>query len=72
MRTLEANLAKEPALASYGLTTTLPVGDGQWGGNFVVQLDSGEFTPEPVLFHYRRSPPATSPRWVFHWWKDGC
>jgi putative ABC transport system permease protein len=58
VRALESNLAKEPALAGYGLTTTLPVGDGQWGGNFVVQLDSGEFTQEPAIFHYRRVSPG--------------
>ncbi len=58
VRALEANLAKEPALVSYGLTTTLPVGDGQWGGTFVVQLATGEFAGDPVIFHYRRVSPG--------------
>jgi putative ABC transport system permease protein len=61
VRTLEQNLAKEPALTGYGLTTTLPVGDIQWGGSFVVQLPTGEFTTEPVLFHFRRVSPGYLP-----------
>jgi predicted permease len=57
-RALEQNLAREPALDGYGFTTTLPVGDGQWGSSILVQLSSGEFTPDPALFHYRRVTPG--------------
>ncbi|MEP6936806.1 MAG: ADOP family duplicated permease [Chthoniobacterales bacterium] len=53
-RTLQENLSKEPAVAASGLTTTLPVGDGQWGGTFILQLPTGEFTADPALLHYRR------------------
>ena len=57
-RVLEQNLVREPLLAGYGLTTTLPVGDGQFGGSFVVQLPTGEFTVDPALFHFRRVSPS--------------
>jgi hypothetical protein len=57
-RVLDQNLAREPALAGYGLTTTLPVGDGQWGSAMFVQLPTGEFTADPVVFHYRRVSPG--------------
>src|SRR5438477_1383568 len=58
VRSLEANLATEPTLAAYGLTTTLPVGDPQWGGTFLVQLANGEFTADPLLFQFRRVSPG--------------
>ena len=57
-RALDQHLAGEPALQGHGLTTTLPVGDGQWGSSMVVRLPSGEFTPDPVVFHYRRISPG--------------
>ncbi len=58
VRTLEQNLAREPALVNFGFTTTPPVGDGQWGGAFSLQLSNGEFTRDPVIFHYRRVSPG--------------
>jgi putative ABC transport system permease protein len=36
----------------------LPVGDGQWGSAMFVQLPTGEFTADPVVFHYRRVSPG--------------
>jgi putative ABC transport system permease protein len=53
-RALEQNLAREPALNGYGITTTLPVGDGNWGGSYLPQLGSGEYAPEPSVFQLRR------------------
>ena len=58
VRALEQNLAREPALARWGLSTTIPVGDSQWGGAFLPQLPTGEFPTEPALFHYRRVSPG--------------
>ncbi|HVU23208.1 MAG TPA: ADOP family duplicated permease [Opitutus sp.] len=58
VRTLEANLAREPALAGYGVTTTIPVGDIQWGGAFFPQLSTGEFPKDPSVFHIRRVSPG--------------
>ncbi len=55
---LEANLAREPALTAFGVTSSLPVGDLQWGASFRPRLASGEYTPEPVVFHYRRVSPG--------------
>jgi hypothetical protein len=34
------------------------VGDGQWGAACYPQLSSGEFAPDPVVFHFRRSTPG--------------
>lgn len=58
VRALEQNLAREPALVRYGVTSTLPVGDVQWGGGFSPQLANGEFTQDPVVFHFRRASPG--------------
>jgi putative ABC transport system permease protein len=58
VRALEQNLAREPALTRWGLSTTIPVGDSQWGGAFKPQLPTGEFAAEPSLFHYRRVSPG--------------
>lgn len=58
VRALEQNLARETALANYAVSTTIPVGDGQWGGAFSPQLSSGEFTRDPIVFHFRRSTPT--------------
>ncbi|HVS51070.1 MAG TPA: ABC transporter permease [Opitutaceae bacterium] len=60
VRTLEQNLAQEPALLGFGLTTTLPVGDIAWGGGFCPELPNGEFAPDPIVFNYRR----VSPRYL--------
>ena len=57
-RTLELNLASEPALLSYGFISSLPVGDIQWGGGFHPQLASGEFMKDSVVFHLRRATPG--------------
>ncbi len=61
VRALEQNLAREPALVHFGFTTTPPVGDGQWGGAFSPQLANGEFTRDPVIFHFRRISPGYLP-----------
>jgi predicted permease len=57
-RALAENLAAEPDLAASGFTTTLPVGDGTWGGRFFVELPDGPTPKEPVLFHIRRVSPG--------------
>jgi putative ABC transport system permease protein len=54
----EQKLAQEPSILSFGLTTTLPVGDGASGSGFRPQLATGEFAPEPLQFHYRRVSPG--------------
>lgn len=58
VRTLEENLTREAALTHHGVVSSLPVGDIQWGGGFHPQLASGEFTHDPVVFHYRRTSPG--------------
>ena len=57
-RALEENLASEPDIASAGFSTTLPVGDGAWGGRFFVELPDGSVSSDPVLFHFRRVSPG--------------
>lgn len=58
VRTLEQNLAAEPAVAGYGFSSALPVGDIQWGGGFHPQLASGEYTEETLVLHFRRVSPT--------------
>lgn len=58
VRALEQNLAREPAIRSFGFSSTIPVGDIQWGGGFSPQLPTGEFTPDPQVFHFRRVTPG--------------
>ena len=53
-RALAENLASEPDISAAGFTTTLPVGDGAWGGRFFIELPDGSVSSEPVLFHFRR------------------
>jgi putative ABC transport system permease protein len=57
-RALAENLGSEPDLTSAGFTTTLPVGDGTWGGRFFVELPDGSTDKEPALFHIRRVSPG--------------
>jgi len=57
-RALAENLASEPDIASAGFTTTLPIGDGAWGGRFFIELPDGSVSSEPVLFHFRRVSPS--------------
>jgi predicted permease len=57
-RALAENLASEPDLAASGFTTTLPVGDGAWGGRFFIELPDGSLSDEPALFHFRRVSPG--------------
>ena len=40
-RALAENLAAEPDIAAGGFSTTLPVGDGVWGGRFFIELPDG-------------------------------
>ena len=58
---LEQNLAREPALAGWGVSTTIPVGDSQWGAAFYPQLPTGEFAADQSLVHYRRVSPGYLP-----------
>ena len=55
---IEQNLAREPVLAHWGLSTTIPVGDGQWGAALLPQLPTGEFATDQMLVHYRRVSPT--------------
>jgi putative ABC transport system permease protein len=57
-RMLTDNLAADPAIASAGFTTTLPVSDIMNGGRFFIELPDGSRSTEPVLFHFRRVSPA--------------
>ncbi len=57
---LEAALARETALESFGFSNTLPVGDPGWGGRFLVPAPDGSISGEPQLFHFRR----VSPRYL--------
>src|SRR4051812_9616287 len=54
VRSLYDNLNREPVLRSFGLTTTLPVGDANWGGTYLPQLSSGAYADDPALFQFRR------------------
>lgn len=58
VRELEQSLAAEPALLGAGFTTTLPVGDQQWGGAFLPQLATGEYVVDPEIAHFRRVSPG--------------
>ena len=58
VRELELNLAQEPTLTDFGFSSTIPVGDIQWGGGFKPQLSNGTFTEEPHAFHFRRASPS--------------
>ncbi len=58
VRTLEQNLAREPMLTHAAFTSTIPVGDGQWGGAFYPQLPGGEYPNDPIVFHFRRASPG--------------
>jgi hypothetical protein len=58
VRTLDQKLAQEPILASYGVTTTIPVDQIQRGGNFFPQLPAGDFPIDPFFFHVRRASPS--------------
>jgi hypothetical protein len=69
LRDLDRNLAREPALTGFGFSTTIPVGDFQWGGRFQPQLASGEFAPDPAIFQFRRVSPGTSAPWPFRCWR---
>ena len=55
---LEQNLAREPSLVRWGISTTIPVGDFQWGAALLPQLPSGEFSTDQILVHYRRVSPT--------------
>ena len=57
-RALAENLASEADIAAAGFSTTLPVGDGTWGGRFFIELPDGSVPSEPVLFHFRRVSPG--------------
>lgn len=53
-RLLES-LAREPALAGYGFTSTLPVSDVPWGGRFYTEPPDPSGASEPILLHFRRT-----------------
>lgn len=57
MRAFLDNLAREPELAEFGATTTLPFGDIPAGSSLTVEQTNGEFTTEPRIFGYRRVTP---------------
>lgn len=49
---------REPELASFAFTTTLPVGDQAWGGRFFPELPDGTMPREPLTLHFRRVSPG--------------
>ena len=57
-RALLDNLSRETAISGYGFSTTLPVGDQQWGARVTVQQSDGSMTPESMLLHIRRVSPS--------------
>jgi hypothetical protein len=57
-RDLLENLSREPALAGYGFTSTLPVSDVLWGARFFIELPDGSISTEPMLLHIRRVSPS--------------
>ena len=54
-RDLLDNLAREPEIAFAAFTSTLPVGDGLWGGRFFIELPDGSMSTEAMLLHIRRA-----------------
>ena len=58
MRAFVENLAREPEIADFGATSTLPFGDIPSGSALTVEQTNGEFTPEPRTFGFRRVTPA--------------
>ncbi len=54
-RDLLDNLAREPEIAFAAFTSTLPVGDGLWGGRFFIELPDGSMSTEAMLLHIRRT-----------------
>jgi len=57
MRAFLDNLAREPELTEFGVTSTLPFGDIPAGSSLTVEKANGEFTTEPRIFGYRRVTP---------------
>jgi putative ABC transport system permease protein len=53
-------LGREPDLAAFGFSSTLPVSDVPWGARFFIQLPDGSLSTEPLLFHFRRT------SWNYH------
>jgi putative ABC transport system permease protein len=57
MRDFLDKLGREPELAEFGATSTLPFGDIPAGASLTVEQKNGEFTTEPRVFGYRRVTP---------------
>jgi putative ABC transport system permease protein len=53
-RTVLEHTSREPAIAGFGFTNTLPVVDPPWGGRFFIDTREGE----AMLFHLRRVSPG--------------
>lgn len=53
-RRLTDALGQVRDIASFGFTTTLPVGDVLWGGRFFPELPDGSTPTEPITLHLRR------------------
>jgi predicted permease len=58
VREFEQALAQRPEIAAFGLTSTLPVGDPQWGSSFFLEKPEGGFTPEAMVMSIRRITPS--------------
>lgn len=58
VRHLEQHLARESALEHFGVVSSLPVGDTQWGGGFHPERVPGTFNPEESVLHLRRTTPG--------------
>jgi predicted permease len=54
MRAFAENLAREPELASAGVSNTLPFGDLPTGAALTYETAGGDFTKEPFIFNHRR------------------
>jgi putative ABC transport system permease protein len=55
---LIANLGNAREIASFGFTSTLPVGDNLYGGRFFLEQSDGTPSSEALLLHIRRVSPG--------------
>jgi predicted permease len=58
VREFERALATRPEFSAFAIASPLPVGEGQWGGSFHLELPEGGFTPDPLVTTIRRVSPS--------------
>lgn len=58
VRSFERALAQRLEFTAFGLTSTLPVGDTQWGSSFFLERPTGGFAEEPLVVSIRRVTPS--------------